>query len=74
MHDERVEARPALRLEHRGDGAVVGRVGTQAVNGLGREGDELAGADRAGGFFDSRPGSQDPPQAMNQGFEKRALP
>ena len=74
MYDERVEARPALRLEYRGDGAVVGRVGCESVNGLGREGDELAGADRPGGLFDSRPGSHDPPQAMNQGLEKRALP
>ena len=74
MHDERVETRPALGLEHCGDSAVVGRVGTQPVNGLGREGDEPAGADRPGGVLDSRPGGHDPPQAMNQGFEKRALP
>ena len=74
VHDERVEARATLGFEHRGDGAVVGRVGAQAVNGLGREGDKPAGADRPGGFLDSRLEGHDPPQAMNQGFEKRALP
>ena len=72
MDDERVEARPAFRLEHGGDGAIVGRIGAEAVNRLGREGDEPARAEEAGRFGDRRGHGR--PQAMNQGLEKRALP
>ena len=46
VQDQRVEGRAVLGGEDAGDGAVVGRVGAEAVDGFGREGDEAAG--RAG--------------------------
>ena len=47
MDDQRVEARPAFRGEDVGDGAVVCRVAAESVHGLGRKGDEGAGAQQA---------------------------
>ncbi len=47
MGDQRVETRPALGLEDTGDSQRVTGVGRQAVDGLGREGDELSGLERA---------------------------
>ncbi|WGM37936.1 hypothetical protein AMEJIAPC_00837 [Caulobacter sp. NIBR1757] len=41
MGDQGVEARPALGFEDTGDGQRVGGVGGQAIDRLGREGDEL---------------------------------
>ena len=42
MGDQRVEARPALGLEDRGDGGGVGGVGGQAIDGFGRQHDEAS--------------------------------
>ncbi len=42
MHDQRVEARPALGGKDRGDGMVVRRIAAEPVDGLGRKGDEAA--------------------------------
>ncbi len=55
MDDQRVEAWPALSREDLGDGAFVGRIAAEPVDGLGREGDEPAGAQQRGGAGD-RPG------------------
>ena len=55
MDDQRVEARPALSRENLGDGALVGRIAAEPIDGLGREGDEPAGAQQRGGAGD-RPG------------------
>ena len=41
--DQRIERRPALGLVEPRDGARRGRVGAEAVDGLGREGDQAAG-------------------------------
>ena len=46
MHDQRIEAGPALGGEDRGDRAVIGGVAAQAIDRLGRKGDQLAGAQR----------------------------
>src|SRR6185437_3103063 len=48
MDDERVELRPLLRRENPGDGLVVGGVGAEAIDGLGRERDKLARAQQLG--------------------------
>ncbi len=40
--DKRIEVWPCLRRINAGDGGVRGRVGGQAVNGLGRKRDETA--------------------------------
>src|SRR5262245_38911610 len=42
MRDQRVEARPALGLENARNGSTVGCIGSQPVDGLGRNGDHLA--------------------------------
>ena len=42
--DQRIEPRPSLGLEDRRDRALVGGVGAQAIDRLGREGDEVAAA------------------------------
>jgi len=55
MHDQRVEARSALRREDLGDGSFVGRIAAEPVDGLGREGDKPAGAQQCRGARD-RPG------------------
>ena len=44
MRDQRIERGPPLGGVDRGDGAVVGRVGGEAIDRLGRHGDETAGA------------------------------
>ena len=49
MGDQRVEARPALGLEDPGDGQRIAGVGGQAIDGLGRKGDELSRLKREGG-------------------------
>ena len=46
VDDQRVEPRPALGREDRGDRAVVGRERAEAVDGLGRKGDQPARAQR----------------------------
>ena len=43
MGDQRVEARPALGLENTRHGDAVGGIASQAVNRLGRDGDDVAG-------------------------------
>src|SRR5579875_262155 len=48
MHDQRVEARPLLGGKDPGDGMRVCRIAAQAVDGLGRKGDELPGAQQFG--------------------------
>ena len=40
MHDQGIAGIPLLRLIEPGDGAVIKRVRTKPVNGLGREGDK----------------------------------
>src|SRR5579875_1133121 len=52
MHDQRVEARPLLGGKDPGDGVRVCRIAAQAVDGLGRKGDELPGAQQFGGARD----------------------
>ena len=52
VHDQRVEARPALGLVDARDGVGVGRVGGEAVDRLGRHRDWLAGEDQPRGFGD----------------------
>ena len=47
--DQRVEARPALGLEDRRHGGRIGRVRAQAIDGLGRQDDQPARAQGAGG-------------------------
>jgi len=42
MDDQRIEARPAFGGEDLGHRFVLGRIGAQPINGLGREGDQLA--------------------------------
>ena len=49
MHDQRIEARPALGLIDPRHGAIRCRVGAKAIDGLGRKGDELALAAECGG-------------------------
>ena len=54
MHDQRVEARPALGGEDRGDGTLVRRIAAEPIHGLGRERDEPPGAQQRGGAGDRR--------------------
>jgi hypothetical protein len=42
MDDQRIEARPALGREDLGYSFVLCRIGAEPIDGLGREGDELA--------------------------------
>ena len=49
MHDQRVEGGPALGGEDAGDRALARGVGAEAVDRLGRERHELAGAQEPGG-------------------------
>ena len=46
VHDQRVEARPALGLVDSGDGSGIGRVRRKPVDGLGRHSDRVAGEDQ----------------------------
>jgi hypothetical protein len=50
MDDQRIEARPALGGEDLGDCFVPRCVGAKPVDGLGREGDELAFDQGLGGM------------------------
>lgn len=52
MDNQRIEARSALGREDLGDGLVLRRVGAEPVDGLGREGDELAFDQSLGGMSD----------------------
>src|SRR6185312_14774485 len=77
--DQRIELRPALGFEYPGDRALAGGVGAEAVDRLGREGDELAGPDQACRFLDSRAvflcgHRASLVRAMKCGLEKRGLP
>ena len=78
--DQRIELRPALGLEDRRDRALVGGVAAQAVDRLGREGDELALAQqprRLGDRLRRRLGDAHRAallRAMKCGLEKRGLP
>ena len=54
MGDQRIEARPALGLVDGGHGARVGRVGGQAIDGLGGQDDQPAGAQGRDGGCDPR--------------------
>ena len=54
MDDERIEARTALGFVDAGDRFAVGRVGGEAVDGLGRHRDGLAGRDQPRRFGDRR--------------------
>jgi hypothetical protein len=53
MGNERIELWPCLRRINAGDGRVRGRVGGQAVNGLGWNRDETAAADHRRRLGDS---------------------
>ena len=57
VDDERVERGPPLGGEDAGHGAVAQRVGAEAVDGLGRKGDELARAQEARGGAEAALGS-----------------
>ena len=52
MHDQRIELWPPLGGEDRGDSLAVGRVGTEAIDRLGRECDQTAVAQNRGRAFD----------------------
>jgi hypothetical protein len=52
MHDQGIEARPLLDGENLGHCAPLMRVRPETVNGLGREGDNVAAAERSRGFPD----------------------
>ncbi len=52
MADQRVEMRPPLGLENRGDGARIRGIGPQAINGLGPERDQFARRQKCGGLGD----------------------
>jgi hypothetical protein len=54
MHDQRVEARPGLGREYRGDGTVVSRIAAEPIHGLGRERDEPPGTQQCGSAGDRR--------------------
>ena len=49
MHDQRIEARPLLGGEDLGDGGRVERIGAEPIDGLGREGDDIAAGERLRG-------------------------
>src|SRR5919108_1809912 len=46
MRDQRVEAWSALGLEDARNRSAVGRIGREAIDGLGRNGDHVAGLDQ----------------------------
>lgn len=81
--DQRIEPRPVLRREHGSDGALVGGIGAQAVNGFGAEGDQPAAAEQGGGTGNARgiggqklggDGQAGPPVQMKGGFSQPGLP
>ena len=49
VDNQRVTVRPALGSKDTVDGGGIERVGAQAVDGLGRKGNQAAGGDRLGG-------------------------
>ena len=53
MRDQRVEAWPVLGRVDRGHGGGVRGIGAEAIDGLGREGDELARPEQGGGLCDA---------------------
>ncbi len=61
MHDQRIEAGPALGGKDRGDRAVAGGIAAQAIDRLGREGDQLAAAQGARRVADLAQGRLQPP-------------
>jgi len=61
MHDQGIEARPALGGEDRSDGAVAGSIAAEAIDRLGRERDQLALAQRARRVADLVQGRLDAP-------------
>ena len=70
--DQRIELRPSLGFEDGGDGAFVGGVAAQAVDGLGREGDQPALENEARGLGDAHRSAL--LRAMKCGLEKLGLP
>lgn len=50
MDDQRIEARPVLGGEDLGYRFVLCRIGAKSIDGLGREGDELAFDQGLGGM------------------------
>src|SRR6185312_6032136 len=52
MYNQRIEPRSSLRTEDRRHGVLVGRIAAQAIDGLGRERDQLAAAQEGGGAID----------------------
>ncbi len=73
--DQRVEVRPALGGEHGGDGAVGGGVRPQAVDRLGREGDQLTGQQQGRGLRVARSQTAGHrPRQMKCGFSQPGLP
>ncbi|CAM5763671.1 hypothetical protein LMIY3S_00890 [Labrys miyagiensis] len=52
MGDQRIEARPPLRRVYAGDRTAIGGVRPQAVDRLGRKGDEASLRQEARGFGD----------------------
>src|ERR1700737_2006373 len=52
MHDHRMIARPAFDLENLAHGGRIGGIRPEAVDGLGREYHQIAGAQGFDGFFD----------------------
>jgi len=67
MDDQRVEGWPSLGREDGGDCLPVGGVGTEAVDSLGRKGDELAGTDEppARRIASGVAGTREPDQAVS---------
>ena len=49
MRDQRIEARPALGLEDLRHSRAVGGIGGEAINGLGRDGDQLTALEQRQG-------------------------
>ncbi len=80
MSDQGIEFRPAFGVEDGGDRALVGGVTAQAIDSLGREGDQPAGAQEARGFVDRGGRRLDDLyraallRAMKCGLEKFGLP
>ena len=52
MHDQRIEARPPLGGENAGHRLAIGGVGAQAIDRLGRKGDQSAMAQDMRGMGD----------------------
>ena len=61
MHDQWVELRSAFGGEDCGDGPLIGRIGAEPIDRLGRKGDELSRAQQPGGALDRGRGGGDDP-------------